>query len=90
MRVPTTYEILEIDESQGTVVLKWNNGITLNHRIPIEAELENWTDAQIDAHLLSEAPSIPDVPQFLRDKLVARVETVHASTRVGGPNGPPN
>jgi len=75
MKSPSSFKVVGVDEVQGSVILEWDNGIVLNHRIPPESDpdAENWTEQQFRDHFWTEAPEVPEVPQFLLDEYVAEV-----------------
>jgi len=78
MRAAQTFKVLSIDQEKGEVVLKWNNGIIQNHRIPPEYETARWTELQLRTYLSNEAPDVPDMPQFLLDELATKFAVENA------------
>ena len=84
MKTGTDYEVVEIIEDRAEVVLEWNTGQVISHRIPIEAELEQWTEQQTRAYLLSQAPQVPEIPEFLKDMFVAKMNIRFHRTPGGG------
>ena len=88
MRVATSFKVLSVNQEMGEVVLKWNNGVVLNHRIPLEYETAGWTENMLRDYLSNEAPDIPDMPQFLLDEVKVNFGADHAQIP-GDPPSPP-
>lgn len=81
-RIYETFKIIDYDEVKGEIVLEWQdtndltNTFTLNHRIPLEAEDANWTEAQYRSYFINEVSDAATIPDWMkteaRDEMLTR------------------
>lgn len=76
-QVYNNFRVLDYDIARGEMVLGWYDDtqpiadqfiLSLNHKIPLEAETNNWTRAEYLAWFIQEVEDVADVPQWARDE----------------------
>lgn len=58
-------------DAQGSLLTPINQQRTwrMSHRVPLEAEENNWTREQLIAFLSAEVPDVADIPQWATDEV---------------------
>lgn len=83
-QVYNNFRVIDYDISRGEMTLGWYNDqlpiddqfiLTLGHKIPVEAEVNNWTRAEYLAWFINEVEDVADVPQWAQDE--ARVTRIY-------------
>lgn len=81
MKVYNTFKVIETIPEVGQVIVEWINEndpegprLVRSHIIPIEAEIDNWSEAQLREFLSFEAEDVPDIPEWM----VAEEKMSHA------------
>jgi len=71
MKVYDQYEVLSISESDGLVHVKWfskgdkSNCLIRPHYVPLECELERWSEKELFDFWRQDIPDVPAIPTFL-------------------------
>jgi len=77
MQVYNNFRVINYDIPRGDIELAWYDDtkplagqhiLTLNHKIPLEAELNNWTRADFLTWFINEVEDVADVPQWAKDE----------------------
>ena len=67
------FKVIDFDEQTGHILLEWYvstdptvQKLVRNHKIPIEAELNNWTEAQYRAYFSNEVEDMAVIPEWAK------------------------
>lgn len=76
-QVYNEFRVIDYDETIGEVTLGWydsnlplagQNFLVRGHKVPEEAETNNWTRVQYLAYWVAQVETVYDIPQFLKDE----------------------
>lgn len=76
-QVYNNFRVLDYDVPSGELTLGWYNDqlpidgqfiLRQGHRIPIEAEQNSWTRAQLLTFFLDQVNDVADIPQWAKDE----------------------
>ena len=77
MQIYNNFKVLDYNVARGEMTLAWYNDqlplegqfiLDLGHKIPLEAEANNWTRAEYLAWFINEVEDIADIPQWAKDE----------------------
>ena len=70
------YEIMSVSEVDAMVQVRWypkghkDRGIVRAHYVPLECEVERWSEEDLITFWRQDVPDVPDVPNFITNALI--------------------